>query len=236
MSSFTVFAETCVMTSNGQHVWKAWNVLHDNPRKTTVIEQVLTHDTKNSIWNSSGLLQQPPESKPEDISSFLPENHRFFKSHLKCSFLSAAKLEMSTQCYYACKLRQQGWHFALISFPKTSHFKSPPWARLTTVGVAPLLQVGVALQSAVSRGDVLWGAGNGGFSHDWVGVWRLVHGFKLQPLVVNPKIGWLQVFGVPLVFVRAVGRFWGSPLSIGENTELLATAAKQSKILEGADL
>lgn len=64
--------------------------------------------------------------------------------------------------------------------------------------------MGVVLQAAVGRRDVLRGAGDGCFGHDWVGVWRLVHGLEFQPLVVNPKIRWLQVFGVSFVFMGAV--------------------------------
>lgn len=75
---------------------------------------------------------------------------------------------------------------------------------LTTVGVAPLLQVGVVVETAVRRRDVLRGARDGGFRHDRVGVRRLVHGLELQPLVVNPKIRRLQVFGVSFVLVGAV--------------------------------
>lgn len=75
---------------------------------------------------------------------------------------------------------------------------------LTTVGVAPLLQVGVVVEAAVSRRDVLRGPRDGRFRHDRVGVRRLVHGLELQPLVVNPKIRRLQVFGVSFVLVGAV--------------------------------
>lgn len=64
--------------------------------------------------------------------------------------------------------------------------------------------MGVSIQAAIGRRDVLRGAGDGRLGHDRVGIWRLVHGFELQPLVVNPKIRWLQVFGVSLVFVGAV--------------------------------
>lgn len=67
--------------------------------------------------------------------------------------------------------------------------------------------MGVALQAAVSRGDVLRCARDGRLGHDRVGLWRLVHGFELQPFMVDPKIGWLQVFGVSLVLVGAVGGF-----------------------------
>lgn len=82
-----------------------------------------------------------------------------------------------------------------------AHFQNK---RLTTVGVAPLLQVGVTLKAAVSRCDVLGGAGDGRLGHDRVGVWRLVRGFQFQPLVVNPKIRRLQVLGVSLVLVGAI--------------------------------
>ena len=34
---------------------------------------------------------------------------------------------------------------------------------------------------------------------------------------MNPKIRWLQVFGVPLVFMGAVGGLGGSTLSAGRN-------------------
>lgn len=64
--------------------------------------------------------------------------------------------------------------------------------------------MGVVVQAAIGRRDVLGGAGDGRFCHDWVGVWRLVHGLQFQPLVVNPEIRWFQVFGVSLVFVGAV--------------------------------
>lgn len=40
--------------------------------------------------------------------------------------------------------------------------------RLTTEGVSPLLQVGVALHPAVSWSNVLGGAGDGCFGHDRV--------------------------------------------------------------------
>lgn len=64
--------------------------------------------------------------------------------------------------------------------------------------------MGVAVQAAVSGRDVLRGAGDGRLGHDRIGVRRLVHGFEFQPLVVNPKVRWLQVLGVPLVLVGAV--------------------------------
>lgn len=109
-------------------------------------------------------------------------------------------------------------------FPLTLNWKScGRRARLTAVGVAPLLQVGVAVQAAVGRRDVLRGAGDGRFRHDRVGIRRLVHGLQLQPLVVNPQIGGLQVFGVPLVFVGAVRGLRGGSLSAGGN-------AKRSKV------
>lgn len=111
-----------------------------------------------------------------------------------------------------------GVKFDFDLFRMTSNFKRSPWAILTTVGVAPLLQVGVALQATVSRRDVLWCAGDRRFGHDRVWLWGLIHGFEFQPLVVNPKIWWLQVFGVSLVFVGAIWRLWGSPFSAGENT------------------
>lgn len=73
--------------------------------------------------------------------------------------------------------------------------------------------MGVAVHAAVSRCDVLGGAGDRRFGHDRVGVWRLVHGLEFQPLVMNPKIRWLQVFGVSLVFMGAIRGLWGSALS-----------------------
>lgn len=86
---------------------------------------------------------------------------------------------------------------------------------LTAVGVAPLLQVGVAVEAAVRRRDVLRGPGDGGLRHHRVGLRRLVHGLELQPLVVNPKIRRLQVFGVSFVLVGAVGRLGGGAFSMG---------------------
>lgn len=91
-----------------------------------------------------------------------------------------------------------------------------PRAGLTAVGVAPLLQVRVALQAAIGRRDVLRGAWDGRLGHDRVGVWRLVHGLQLQPLVVDPQVGWLQVFGVALVFVGTVGRLGSGSLPAAE--------------------
>lgn len=87
---------------------------------------------------------------------------------------------------------------------------------LTAVGVAPLLQVRVALQAAVGRRDVLGRAGDGRLRHDRVGLRRLVHGLELQPLVVDPQVGRLQVFGVALVLVGAVGRLGGGSLPAGD--------------------
>lgn len=87
---------------------------------------------------------------------------------------------------------------------------------LTTVRVAALLQVRVALQATVGRRDVLGRAGDGRLRHDRVGLRRLVHGLELQPLVVDPQVGRLQVFGVALVLVGAVGRLGGGSLPAGD--------------------
>lgn len=98
---------------------------------------------------------------------------------------------------------------------------------LTAVGVAPLLQVGVAVQAAVGGRDVLRGPRDGRLRHHRVGLGRLVHGLELQPLVVDPQVGGLQVFGVPFVLVGAVGRLGGGAFSTGaeggeeENAESL---------------
>lgn len=108
-----------------------------------------------------------------------------------------------------------------MSFPLHKILSLSPWAGLTTVGVAPLLQVGVAVQAAVSRRDVLRGTGDGCFGHNRVWIWWLVHGLELQPLVVNPKIRWFQVLGVALVFVWAVWGLGGSPLPAGESAQAL---------------
>lgn len=91
--------------------------------------------------------------------------------------------------------------------------------RLTAVGVASLLQVRVALQAAVGRRDVLGRAGDRRLRHDRVGVRRLVHGLELQPLVVDPQVGRLQVFGVALVLVGAVRRLGGGSLPAGEEVK-----------------
>lgn len=87
---------------------------------------------------------------------------------------------------------------------------------LTAVGVAALLEVRVALQAAVGRRDVLGRAGDGRLRHDRVGLRRLVNGLELQPLVVDPQVGRLQVFGVALVLVGAVGRLGGGSLPAGD--------------------
>lgn len=86
---------------------------------------------------------------------------------------------------------------------------------LTAVGVAALLQVRVALQAAVGRRDVLGRAGDGRLRHDRVGIRRLVHGLQLQPLVVDPQVRRLQVFGVALVLVGTVGGLGGGSLPAG---------------------
>lgn len=120
-------------------------------------------------------------------------------------------------CFPVCLTNS--WSFQATQAAKVTSYLilSSIWSTLTTVGVAPLLQVGVAVQAAVSRGDVLWGAGDGRLGHDRVWVRWLVHRFEFQPLVVNPKIRWFQVFGVSLVFMGAVGGLGGSPLSAKEN-------------------
>lgn len=120
---------------------------------------------------------------------------------------------------------QQKQSSALISSLE-QHTSSPsPGATLTTVGVAPLLQVRVAVQAAVGRRDVLRGAGDGRLRHDRVGVRRLVHGLELQPLVVNPEVGGLQVFGVALVFVGAVGGLGGGAFPAGHQ-HVMSSLAK----------
>lgn len=90
---------------------------------------------------------------------------------------------------------------------------------LTAVGVAPLLQVGVAVQAAVGGRDVLRGPRDGRLCHHRVGLGRLVHGLELQPLVVDPQVGGLQVFGVAFVLVGAVGRLGGGAFSTREREE-----------------
>lgn len=77
----------------------------------------------------------------------------------------------------------------------------------------------VALQAAVGRRDVLGRAGDGRLRHNRVGLWRLVHGLELQPLVVDPQVGRLQVFGVTLVLVGAIGRLGRSSLPAGAPAE-----------------
>lgn len=77
----------------------------------------------------------------------------------------------------------------------------------------------VALQAAVGRRDVLGRARDRRLRHDRVGLRRLVNGFELQPLVVDPEIGRLQVFGVALVLVGAVGRLGRSSLPAGVPAE-----------------
>ena len=98
---------------------------------------------------------------------------------------------------------------------------APPWVGrggfgpLTSVGVAArllLLQVGNAVEAAVGRRDVLGAAGDGRVRHGWVGVRGLVHGLELQPLVVDPEVGGLEVLGVALVLVGAVGGLGRSTL------------------------
>lgn len=110
----------------------------------------------------------------------------------------------------------------LDAFPRPARPRA-----LTAVGVAPLLQVGVAVQAAVGGRDVLRGPRDGRLCHHRVGLGRLVHGLELQPLVVDPQVGGLQVFGVPFVLVGAVGRLGGGAFSTGaeggeeENAESL---------------
>lgn len=97
--------------------------------------------------------------------------------------------------------------------------------------------MGIALQAAVSRRDVLRRARNGCFCHDRVGLRGLIHGLEFQPLVVNPEIGWLQVFGVAFVFVGAVGGLGGRSLpaeqgsSEGQRLDSLIGRIRSSSLL-----
>ena len=75
-----------------------------------------------------------------------------------------------------------------------------------------LLQVGDAVETTVGRRDVLGAAGDGRVRHGRVGVRGLVHGLELQPLVVDPQVRGLEVLGVALVLVGAVGGLGRSTL------------------------
>lgn len=61
-------------------------------------------------------------------------------------------------------------YFILIFFKKNLLLGGGGCRTLTTVGVAPLLQVGVVVEATVSRRDVLRGPRDGGLRHNRVGV------------------------------------------------------------------
>lgn len=73
---------------------------------------------------------------------------------------------------------------------------------LTSVRIPPLMDV--AVHGIVNWCDVLRVTRNWSIGHDGVWVWRLIDGFQLQPLVMDPEVRGFHIFGVSFVLVGAI--------------------------------
>lgn len=73
-----------------------------------------------------------------------------------------------------------------------------------------------AVHGIIHWGDVLGVARDRGVCHDGIGIWGFINGFELQPLVMDPKVGRFDIFGVPLVLVGAIDRFAGGSFPEGK--------------------
>lgn len=80
----------------------------------------------------------------------------------------------------------------------------------TSVRIPPLMDV--AVHGIVNWCDILRVTRNWSISHDGVWVWRLIDGFQLQSLMMDPEVRGFDIFGVPFVLVGAVHGFASSSL------------------------
>lgn len=62
----------------------------------------------------------------------------------------------------------------------------------------------VAVHGIVNRCDILRVTRNWSISHDGVWVWRLINGFQLQSLMMDPEVWGFDILGVPFVLVGAI--------------------------------
>lgn len=89
---------------------------------------------------------------------------------------------------------------------------------LTSVRVSSLMNV--AIHRVVNGCDVLGITRDWGIGHDWIGIWRFVNRLQLQPLVMDPKIRWLDVLGIAFVFMRPIHRFTSSSFSVKDKKKI----------------
>jgi hypothetical protein len=64
--------------------------------------------------------------------------------------------------------------------------------------------VDIAVHGIVNWCDILRVARNWSISHDRVWVRGLINGFQFQPLMMDPEVWGLNIFGVPFVFMGAI--------------------------------
>ena len=62
----------------------------------------------------------------------------------------------------------------------------------------------VAVHGIINWCDILRVTRNWRISHDRVWVWRLIDGFQLQSLMMDPEVWGFDIFGVPFVLVEAI--------------------------------
>lgn len=78
----------------------------------------------------------------------------------------------------------------------------------TSIWIPPLMDV--AVHGIVNWCDILRITRNWCISHDGVWVWRLINGFELQSLVMDPEVWGFDIFGVPFILVGAIHWFASS--------------------------
>lgn len=72
----------------------------------------------------------------------------------------------------------------------------------------------IAVHRVINWGNILGITRDWGVRHDGVGIWRLIYGLQLQPLMMNPKVRGFDVLGIPFVFMRTIHGFAGSSLPL----------------------
>lgn len=72
----------------------------------------------------------------------------------------------------------------------------------------------IAVHRVVNWCDVLGITRDWGVCHDWIGIWRFINGFKLQPLMMNPKVRRFDILRIPFVFMGSIHRLAGSSLPL----------------------
>lgn len=78
----------------------------------------------------------------------------------------------------------------------------------TSIWIPPLMNV--AVHGIINWCDILRVTRNWRISHDRVWVWRLIDGFQLQSLMMDPEVWGFDIFGVPFVLVGAIHWFASS--------------------------